>query len=100
MPCEECGELQTHEFRSPDDLINAVQVAAAEVDRGVLRRLNVKDLSDSAEQALDSVFAARALPDTLEYRFECTVCGDCFELHADTHHGTGSWTRLSDKTGR
>lgn len=97
LACEECGELHTHEFRSHDDLINAVQVAAAEVDRGVLHRLNIKDLSDSAEQALESVFAAGALPDTLEYRFQCAVCGDCFELNAYTYHGTGAWTRVGDK---
>lgn len=93
MTCEECRELQTHVFRSPDDLLHALQVAAAEVDRGVLVRINREDLTDFEQQALDSVFASEALPDTVRYRFKCTVCGDLFELSAETYRGAGGWTR-------
>ena len=100
MACEECNELHTHKFRSPADLLNAVQVAAAEIDRGALRRMNVKDLSDPEQQALDSVLAAYALPELVQYRFECTVCGDCFELTADTDQGSGGWVREGENDVR
>lgn len=93
MTCEECRELQTHEFRSPDDLLHALQVAAAEVDRGVLSRVHLTDLSVSEHEALESAFAANAMPDTVRYRFKCAVCGDHFELFADTARGSGGWTR-------
>jgi hypothetical protein len=96
MSCEECRELQSHEFRSPDDLLHALQVAAAEVDRGVLARVQVEELSASEQEAMQSIFASRSLPSTVRYRFRCTVCGDLFELWADTRDGSGAWTRQEE----
>jgi hypothetical protein len=93
MTCEECGELRSHEFRSPDDLLHALRVAAAEVDRGALSRVQSETLTASEQEAMRSVFAADALPGTVRYRFRCTVCGDLFELWADTSDGRGAWTR-------
>jgi hypothetical protein len=93
LPCDECAELRTHEFRSPDDLLHALQLAALEVDRGVLARILVEDLSGAEREALESAFATHALPGALRYRFRCTVCGDRFELTADTASGAGGWTR-------
>jgi hypothetical protein len=93
LPCVECAELRTHEFRSSDDLLHALQLAALEVDRGVLSRVLVEDLSGPEQEALDSAFATRAIPGALRYRFKCAVCGDRFELIADTAQGTGGWTR-------
>jgi hypothetical protein len=94
MACEECGELHTHAFRSPADMVNAVQVAAQELDRGVLEQLRVDDRTISEQVALRSALHAGALPDSVLYRFKCTVCGDQFELVADTNHGGGGWTRM------
>ena len=82
MTCEECRDLQTHTFRSPADLVHALQVAAAEVDRGALARVNSEELTDIERDAMDSVFASEALPDNLRYRFKCSVCGDLFELES------------------
>ena len=93
MTCEECRDLETHEFRSPTDLVHAFQVAASEVDRGVLRRSHVERRTASEEAAVHSALASEALPGTLRYRFECTVCGDRFELWGDTASGEGAWTR-------
>ena len=98
MTCDECRDLNAHEFRSPDDLLNAVQVAAAEVDRGVLRRLDVADLTAPEQEALDSVLSANTLPEVVRYRFQCSVCGDRFELSADTYDGKGGWTRSAAPT--
>ena len=98
MPCDECRELTTHNFRSPEDLLHALQTAAAEVDRGALERMSVADLGIREQQALDSAFAASALPDAVRYRFQCTVCGDRFELFADTDTGSGGWTREGENS--
>ena len=93
--CEECGDLVSHEFRGADDLLHAVQVAAAEVDRGALVRIEAADLSAAERQALDSALAADATPGSVRYRFKCAVCGDRFELNADIAAGSGSWVRES-----
>ena len=93
MPCEECRELTTHTFRSPDDLVHAVRLATEEVERGVLSRVNPEQLAPAERQALDSSLDSGALPDTLRFRFRCEVCGDNFTLHANTETGQGGWTR-------
>jgi hypothetical protein len=93
MSCAECRDLQPHVFRTPTDLVHAFQVAAAETDRGVLRRVNREPLTAAEETAVYSALAADALPGTLRYRFECTQCGDRFELWGDTSTGEGAWSR-------
>ena len=93
MSCEECRELSTHVFRTPEDLIHAVRLAAEEVDRGVLSRVRAANPGAAAQEALESSLAHGALPGTVNYRFRCEVCGDHFTLLADTTHGTGGWTR-------
>lgn len=98
MPCEECQELVTHRFRSSADLVNALQVAAGEVDRGVLAAVTTAkersvDRSVAEEEALRSVAEAGAMPGDVAYRFKCNICGDGFELLADVGAGTGEWKR-------
>ena len=98
MACDECRDLNTHTFRSQADLIHALQVAAAEVDRGALEQVRMVEHAIPEQEALRSAISAGALPDVVRYRFKCAVCGDGFELHADTYHGGGGWTR-SEKLG-
>lgn len=93
MSCEECRELSTHAFRTPDDLLHAVRLAAEEVDRGVLSRVTGDALGSAAQEALDSSLDSGALPNRIRYGFRCAVCGDLFTLEADTSTGDGSWTR-------
>jgi hypothetical protein len=93
MSCEECRELETHAFRTAEDLIHAIRLAAEEVDRGVLSRLTTHSLAPNEQEALDSSLASGALPNSVSYRFRCVVCGDQFALVADTSSGLGSWTR-------
>jgi hypothetical protein len=80
-------------------LLNALQVAAAEVDRGVLAPVLAADPRTIPEQAaVDSALQCGALPDVVLYRFKCIICGDGFELAADTHHGNGEWRRNAEQT--
>src|SRR5512146_2180494 len=90
--CEECAPLASHEFRSVDDLVHAVQVAAAETDRGVLRRIQAPSLTMHEREALDAALAT-SYPQGIRYHFECTQCGDQFELVGDTGTGLGHWAR-------
>jgi hypothetical protein len=93
MPCDECRDLSSHAFRSPDDLINALRVAAEEMNRGVLARADGVVLRDSEQEALESSLATGALPRGVTYRFRCNLCGDRFVLEADMETGAGGWTR-------
>jgi hypothetical protein len=97
VSCDECGELRTHRFRSRTDLLNALRVAAGEVDRGALQPVPVVDRGIPEQVAIDSALRAGALPDVVLYRFKCIVCGDQFELSADTHHGNGEWRRNDER---
>ena len=93
MSCDECRDLQSHEFRSPADLVHAFQVAATEIDRGVLKRVEREDMTVSEQAAVYSALDSDSLPGTMRYRFACTVCGDRFELWGNTDTGAGAWTR-------
>ena len=93
MSCDECRDLSTHTFRSADDLIHALRLAAEEVNRGVLARVEAGVSSRSADDALRSTLATGALPGTVQYRFRCELCGDRFTLTGDTSDGSGGWTR-------
>jgi hypothetical protein len=97
MPCDECRELHTHRLGSRTDLMNALQVAAGEVDRGVLEPVSVGDRTIPEQVAIGSALQAGALPDVVLYRFRCTICGDDFELAADTYHGNGEWRRNDER---
>jgi len=97
VACEECGELRTHAFRSRTDLVHALQVAAGELDRGALEHVRSSEPGISEQVAVRSALSAGALPDIVLYRFRCCVCGDRFELFADTYHGTGRWTRNDEE---
>ena len=97
MACDECRDLNTHVFRSREDLIHALQVAAAEMDRGALEQVRAVDLAIPEQEALRSAISSGALPDVVVYRFKCAVCGDAFELNADTYHGGGGWTRVETR---
>jgi hypothetical protein len=92
VSCAECRELTSHAFRSPDDLIHALRLAAEECERGVLARADERR-GEAAQEALESSLRAGALPGSVAYRFSCQVCGDRFVLEADVEHGAGSWTR-------
>jgi hypothetical protein len=97
MPCEECRALNTHRFSSQTDLVNALQVAASEVDRGVLAPVVTADRSISEQIAIGSALESGAFPDAILYRFKCTVCADAFELAADTSLGNGEWKRNGEQ---
>ena len=93
MPCDECRELTTHEFRSPDDLIHALRHATQEMDRGVLSQVGAAASGRAEQEALESSLASGAMPSTVRYCFRCEVCGDQFTLVGDTSAGGGGWTR-------
>ena len=93
MACDECRDLKTHAFRSAEHLVHAVQTAAYETERGVLRRVQPKEYTVREREAIDSAVHAGEVPGQIEYSFECTVCGDSFRLTGDTSTGEGSWVR-------
>ena len=97
MSCEECHELRTHRFGSRTDLVNALKVAAEEVDRGVLAPVASRERTIPEQVAIGSALWAGAFPDAVRYHFKCTVCGDLFELAADTEHGNGEWRRNDER---
>ena len=94
MACEECRALVAHEFRSADDLIHALRLAAEEANRGVLEPVEEGKPQGVAEgEALYSALDAGAMPGAVRYRFRCTTCGERFVLEADMREGTGRWSR-------
>jgi hypothetical protein len=97
MSCEECRELKTHRFRDETDLVNAIRLAAEEVDRGVLAPVVTRVRTLNEDVAIDSALQAGAVPDAVLYRFKCNLCGDQFALTGDTDKGSGEWIRNDER---
>ena len=93
MACAECAQLSTHAFRSPDDLVHALRVAAEEANRGVLSPAEQAISGTAEREAIYSALQSGALPGSVCYKFRCNLCGDLFTLAADVLSGSGSWTR-------
>ena len=93
MACDECRDLNTHAFRSAEDLVHAAQTAAAEIERGVLRRVQSKEYTMREREAIESARYAGEVPARIDYSFECSVCGDAFTLVGNAATGEGSWIR-------
>ena len=56
MACEECASLVSHEFRTADDLIHALRLAAEEANRGVLAPVPERGAPWVAEQ--EAIYSA------------------------------------------
>ena len=93
MACDECRELNTHTFRTSDDLVHALRGASEEMERGVLSREPTEERRSIEQEAVDSMLEGGALPKAILYRFRCEICADRFTLVGDTTTGEGSWTR-------
>ena len=93
MACDECRELNSHTFRTADDLVHALRLAGEEMERGVLSREATEERRSVEQEAVDSALEGGALPKAILYRFRCQICGDRFTLAGDTTSGEGSWTR-------
>jgi len=96
MPCVECQGLESHAFRSPDDLVHALRVAAEEMDRGVLEPEGGEQAGLAEMAAVRSALLAGELPRSVRYSFRCAVCGDRFALVASSSDGSGEWRRESN----
>ena len=95
MACDECRDLGSHEFRSPDDLIHALRGAAEEANRGVLEPVEERARHVAEQEAVYSALDSGAMPRSVRYRFRCTTCGDEFVLEGDLASGTGAWKRAT-----
>jgi hypothetical protein len=86
--CPSCKDINI-EFRIkvPSDLRQAIAVTRDNLADGTI--------SDATTGADDKPFrelsSSGKWDDVLHYRFQCNSCGQLFELHAETYHGSGGW---------
>jgi hypothetical protein len=88
--CASCQDLQT-EFiiRFPSDLRKAIAVTRDNLADGT-----IEDITPGGDcRPFDELVTSGKWDDVLQYRFQCNTCGQLFELHADTYHGSGGWWR-------
>lgn len=89
MPCRTCADFQTpRPIRLPADLTAAIlclQQAVAEQRLTILPAYS--DTITTA--AFSTVKAEGPWDDIVINRFQCTACGQRYELSAETYHGGG-----------
>jgi len=102
MSCDRCLDLcVTSPARTPGELRKAVSIVSA----NLLDNILVEILPDA--QHLNQIGAFQAIadgtewPDTFDFTFACTTCGERFTLQADTYHGSGGyWKPIRPEASR
>jgi len=92
MSCSRCEELMVpFSIRTPAALGKAVRVVQANLADGTLSQIDAG--RGATRKPFLSIPEDGPWEDLLKYRFECSECGQEFDLSAETFHGGGGeWT--------
>lgn len=86
--CSSCQDLNTEfRIRRPSDLQKAIAVARDNLADGTLSDV----AADANSKPFDELVSSGKWDDILLYHFQCSTCGQMFELSAETYHGAGGW---------
>lgn len=84
--CSSCKDLNIEfKIRLPSDLRKAIAVARDNLTDGTIS--NITEEADC--RPFVELVSSGKWDDVLQYRFSCNTCGQVFELHAETYHGSG-----------
>jgi hypothetical protein len=88
LMCPSCKDLNI-EFiiRFPSDLRQAIAVTRDNLADGTISDVT----TDGDGKPFHELSSSGKWDDVLHYRFQCISCGQLFELHAETYHGSGGW---------
>ena len=86
MTCEHCEQaVQPEKIKRPDDLSKAIIAVASALEAGVLQYEGAGAWGDPFK----SIAHGSGWGDFVNNYFSCTACGQWFNLHAETYHGSG-----------
>jgi hypothetical protein len=93
MACSKCANLcLEYEIRSPGELRKAFAVGRDNIADGTIRQISGESFLQAAKEVLDE--GGPWPNDYLFYQFECSTCGERFDLDAETYHGGGgAWVQ-------
>jgi hypothetical protein len=89
MPCDKCRELYVRfAITYPGELRKAIRIASQNCADGTLvERVFAPQLGNGA--SFMEIAAGGNWGDFVDFRFECTSCGEKYRLLAETYHGSG-----------
>src|SRR6516165_7605638 len=99
MSCSNCNPFMTPILiQSLDQLREVATKVRDAVSRGILKYNSFEsDRELIGQPSFMDIDFGTGLPDAIRYHFNCPICGNCFALCLETHHGSeGKWY----KTGR
>ena len=90
MPCGHCADLCVeYLIRTPSELRKAIAVVNKNLIDGTIMERKGATPTDLTGPSFASVAAGGPWDDIVAYSFQCTNCGEVFELTANTYHGSG-----------
>ena len=90
MSCTHCYDLCVRfPARTPGELRKTISIVASNTADGTLKEVAPDPSSGHSTGPFGPVAAGTEWPDTFNFWFECTNCGERFSLQADTYHGSG-----------
>jgi hypothetical protein len=91
--CSSCKDLN-HEFqiKLPSDLRKAIAVTRDNLTAGT-----ISDVTTGGDcKPFAELVSSGQWDDVLLYYFQCNICGQLFQLSAETYHGRGGWWKPVD----
>jgi len=86
--CPSCKDLNIEfPIKFPSDLRKAIAVTRDNLADGTILDITIGGDCKPFEKLISS----GQWDDVLQYHFQCNRCGQLFELHAETYHGSGGW---------
>ena len=86
MTCAKCEQaVRSKRIKRPDDLSQVIRLAAAAVEVGLLRYEGAGAWGDPFR----SIAHGGGWGDIVNNYFSCPSCGQWYNLHAETYHGSG-----------
>ena len=90
--CPKCdGFMEGVSFEKPRDYLELARRLIFFVDQGIFV---VKECTCP----LPDLFNPQWPADIVEHNFQCSVCGRCYQLFADTYHGHACWGLTGPQT--
>ena len=101
MSCDKCKELNVvKEIRLPNDLENVFKAISDNLKNNTIKEIrNIKLKKNMGFLPFSKIDINGPWDDIISYYFECTNCGQIFQVSAETYHGRGGeWKPVKNIT--
>ena len=90
MSCKDCEDLSVeYQIASPSDLRQAIAVVRDSIEARTIQETPSRPNAYGGNASFQDIVHGGAWDDFVCFEFQCTQCGQLFQLSAETYHGSG-----------